>query len=197
LKAGALMEADEKGLLQCFMRGDRTTLEQIIRLYGDGLFGYLMKMSGDRETAEDYFQETFSRVCEKAGTFRGGNLRAWIFRIATNVAMDGFRKEKRQPMLRLSQIQDCDGESQIEVAQAKEISDPSEDAQRQEEIHKVQRIIEELPAGQRTMLVLSFYQRLSYAEVAEVLNCSIGTVKTQMYRALKKLAAKLPDRDKF
>jgi RNA polymerase sigma-70 factor, ECF subfamily len=193
------MEVDAKELLQCFVRGDppKVGLEQIIRLYGDSLFGYLMKMSGDRETAEDYFQETFSRVCEKAGTFRGGNLRAWIFRIATNVVMDGFRKEKRQPMLRLSQIQDCDGESQVEVAEAKEISDPSEDAQRQEEIHKVRRIIEELPAGQRTILVLSFYQQLSYAEVAEVLNCSIGTVKTQMYRALKKLADKLPDRDKF
>ena len=68
---------------------------------------------------------------------------------------------------------------------------------RQEEIHKVQRIIEELPAGQRTILILSFYQQLSYSEAAEVLNCSIGTVKTQMYRALKKLADKLPDRDKF
>ncbi len=193
------MEVDAKELLQCFVRGDppKAGIEQIIRLYGDSLFEYLMKMSGDRETAEDYFQETFSRVCEKAGTFRGGNLRAWIFRIATNVVMDGFRKEKRQPMLRLSQIQDCDGESQVEVAEAKEISDPSEDAQRREEIHKVQRIIEELPTGQRTILVLSFYQQLSYAEIAEVLNCSIGTVKTQMYRALKKLADKLPDRDKF
>lgn len=139
------MEVDAKELLQCFVRGDppKAGIEQIIRLYGDSLFEYLMKMSGDRETAEDYFQETFSRVCEKAGTFRGGNLRAWIFRIATNVVMDGFRKEKRQPMLRLSQIQDCDGESQVEVAEAKEISDPSEDAQRREEIHKVQRIIEE------------------------------------------------------
>ena len=196
------MEVDAKELLQCFVRGDppKVGIEQIIRLYGDSLFGYLMKMSGDRETAEDYFQETFSRVCEKAGTFRGGNLRAWIFRIATNIVMDGFRKEKRQPMLRLSQIQDCDGESQIEIAQTKEISDPSEDAQRQEEIQTVQRIIEELPAGQRTILVLSFYSAaggLSYAEIAEVLNCSIGTVKTQMYRALKKLADKLPDRDKF
>ena len=193
------MEVDEKELLQCFVRGGppKAGIEQIIRLYGDGLFGYLMKMSGKRETAEDYFQETFSRVCEKAGTFRGGNLRAWIFRIATNIVMDGFRKRKRQPMLRLSQIQDCDGESQIAVAQAKVIHSPSEDAQRQEEKEMVRRIIEELPAGQRTILVLSFYQQLSYAEVAEVLNCSVGTVKTQMYRALKKLADKLPDRDKF
>jgi RNA polymerase sigma-70 factor, ECF subfamily len=196
------MEAGSKEMLQCFVRGDspKAGLEQIIGLYGDSLFGYLMKMSGNRETAEDYFQETFRRVCENAGTFRGGNLRAWIFRIATNVAMDGFRKERRQPAMRLSQIEDCDGESVLEIADAKKISDPSEEAQRQEEAQMVRRIIEELPAGQRSVLVLSYYSAgggLSYAEVAEVLNCSIGTVKTQMYRALKKLADKLPDRDRL
>jgi RNA polymerase sigma-70 factor (ECF subfamily) len=190
------MEVDDRELLWAYLRGDRTALEQIIRLHGDCLFGYLIKMSGDRVQAEDYFQETFRRVCEKAVTFRGGQVRAWIFRIATNIVMDGFRKRKRQPMLRLSQIQDC-GDADIALAEAKVISSPSEDAQRQEEKEMVRRIIEELPAGQRTILVLSFYQQLSYAEVAEVLNCSIGTVKTQMHRALKKLADKLPDRDRF
>jgi RNA polymerase sigma-70 factor (ECF subfamily) len=191
------MEEDAKGLMRGFVRGDRAVVEQIIRLYGDSLFGYLVKMSGDRETAEDYFQETIGRVCEKATSFRGGNLRAWIFRIATNVAMDGFRKEKKRAMLGLNQIQDCDGANEVAVADSKDISSPSEDAQRQEQKEMVQRIIEELPAGQRTILVLNYYQQLSYSEVAEVMNCTTGTVKTQMYRALRKIADKLPDRDNF
>ena len=189
------MEVDDRKLLCAYLQGDATAIEQIIRLYGDCLFGYLTKMSGDRIQAEDYFQETFRRVCEKANTFRGGNLRAWIFRIAANIVMDGFRREKRQPTLSLSQIQDCEGEAKIAMVEAKMISSPSEDAQKQEEKEMVRRIIEELPAGQRTVLVLSFYQQSSYAEIAEVLNCSIGTVKAQMYRALRKLADKLPYRD--
>jgi RNA polymerase sigma-70 factor (ECF subfamily) len=189
------MEVDDRELLCAYLRGDKTALEQIIRLYGDYLFGYLTKMCGDRAQAEDYFQETFRRVCEKANTFHGGQVRAWIFRIATNVVMDGFRREKRQSMLRISQIQDCDGNTEVAMAEAKTISSPSEDAQKQEEKEMVRRIIEELPAGQRTVLVLSFYQQLSYAEVAQILNCSIGTVKAQMYRALRKLADKLPYRD--
>jgi RNA polymerase sigma-70 factor (ECF subfamily) len=191
------MDINNRGLLQGFVQGEKAALEQVIRLYGDGLLGYLTKLAGSRETAEDYFQETFSRVCEKGINFRGGNLRAWIFRIATNVAMDGFRKEKRQPMMRLSQMEDCNTQGGVAVADSKNISSPSEDAQRQEQKEMVQRIIEELPAGQRTILVLSYYQQLSYSEVAEVMNCTIGTVKTQMYRALRKMADKLPDRDKF
>jgi RNA polymerase sigma factor (sigma-70 family) len=58
---------------------------------------------------------------------------------------------------------------------------------------QVRQAIAALPARQRTTLVLAYYQQLSYREVAEALGCSIGTVKTQMYRALKTLAAKLPD----
>ena len=189
------MDINNRGLLQGFVQGDKAALEQAIRLYGDGLLGYLTKMTGSRETAEDYFQQTFCRVCEKAHTFRGPNLRAWIFRIATNVAMDGFRKQKREMMLERIETDDCEGQSTIAAAQAKTNSQPLEVIQKEEQKLMVQQLIDELPSGQRTILVLSYYQQLSYSEVAEVLNCSIGTVKAQMYRALKKMADKLPDRE--
>ncbi|HUT31644.1 MAG TPA: RNA polymerase sigma factor, partial [Sedimentisphaerales bacterium] len=64
---------------------------------------------------------------------------------------------------------------------------------RAEQRRQVRRAIEMLPERQRATLVLAYYQQLSYPEVAEVLGCSVGAVKTQMYRALKTLARKLPD----
>jgi len=64
---------------------------------------------------------------------------------------------------------------------------------RAEQKEQVQRAIESLPANQRATLVLAYYQQLKYQEVAEALGCSIGTVKAQMYRALKTLAQRLPD----
>jgi RNA polymerase sigma factor (sigma-70 family) len=62
-----------------------------------------------------------------------------------------------------------------------------------EQAEQVRRAIELLPARQRATLVLAYYQQLSYPDVAEVLGCSVGTVKTQMFRALKTLAHKLPE----
>ncbi|HUT28746.1 MAG TPA: RNA polymerase sigma factor, partial [Sedimentisphaerales bacterium] len=64
---------------------------------------------------------------------------------------------------------------------------------RAEQRRQVRRAIEMLPERQRATLVLAYYQQLSYPEVAEVLGCSVGAVKTQMYRALKTLARKLPE----
>ncbi|HEX42013.1 MAG TPA: RNA polymerase sigma factor, partial [Phycisphaerales bacterium] len=65
---------------------------------------------------------------------------------------------------------------------------------RAEQTVQVRRAVEALPAKQRATLILAYYQQLSYAEVAEVMQCSVGTVKRQMYRALHSLQARLPDR---
>ena len=64
---------------------------------------------------------------------------------------------------------------------------------RVEQKEQVRQALELLPARQRATLVLAYYQQLSYTEVAKVMDCSIGTVKTQMYRALRALAQRLPD----
>ena len=79
------------------------------------------------------------------------------------------------------------------VAMADNSCNPSQQAMRAEQTEQVRQAIELLPAKQRATLFLAYYQQLSYREVATVLGCSIGTVKTQMYRALRTLAERLPD----
>jgi RNA polymerase sigma-70 factor (ECF subfamily) len=153
-------------------------------------------MSRNREQAEDLFQETFKRVHEKAYTFRGSNFKSWLFRIATHVAIDGLRKRKRLRVVSLNQPLDCPGgncETLEAIATADDACDPSEQAQRAEQVERVREAIGSLPARQRATLVLAYYQQLSYREVAATLGCSTGTVKTQMYRALRTLAERLPD----
>jgi RNA polymerase sigma-70 factor (ECF subfamily) len=153
-------------------------------------------MSGSREQAEDLFQETFKRVHEKAHTFRGSRLKPWLFTIATRVAIDGLRKRSRSRVLSMNEKSDC-GENSSgglgTIAVANDSFNPSEEAERAERAEQVRQSIELLPPKQRTTLVLAYYQQLSYQEVAEVLGCSIGTVKVQMYRALRTLARRLPN----
>jgi RNA polymerase sigma-70 factor (ECF subfamily) len=76
---------------------------------------------------------------------------------------------------------------------SEDCDDPSQEAVRAEQKEQVRRALESLPDRQRVTVVLAYYQGLSYREVATALDCSIGTVKTQMFRALRTLAQRLPD----
>ncbi len=186
----------DKSLIDAHLKGDTTAFGELVRRYGDNLLGYLTRMTGSIEQAEDLFQETFKRVHEKADTFRGSRIKSWLFAIATNVAIDGFRRSKRLQVVSLNQKLDCDDENCQEfstVAVADNSYEPSQKAIMDEQKEQVRRALELLPAKQRATLVLAYFQQLSYPDVAQVLGCSIGTVKTQMYRALKTLAQRLPD----
>ena len=190
------MENTDKSLIDAHRQGDKTAFAELVRRYGDSILGYLMRMTGSREQAEDLFQETFKRVHEKAHTLRGNHFKPWLFTIATNVAIDGMRRHRRLQVVSLNQKLDCaDGrcEELGAVAVADNRYEPSQEAVRAEQKEQVRQAIEMLPANQRATLVLAYYQQLSYREVAEALGCSIGTVKAQMYRALKTLAQRLPD----
>lgn len=190
------MENTDKSLIEAHCQGDPTAFSELVRRYGDGILGYLMRMSGNHHQAEDLFQETFKRVHEKAHTFRGGQFKSWLFTIATHVAIDGMRRRRRMPVISLNQKLDCtdrDGEELGAVALADDSYEPSQEAAKAEQAQQVKDAIESLPTRQRATLVLAYYQQLSYPEVAAVLDCSLGTVKTQMFRALRTLAQKLPD----
>ncbi len=190
------MDNTDKTLIDAHCQGDPTAFGELVRRYGDGVFGYLMKMSKNRQEAEDLFQETFKRVHEKAHTFRGSQFKSWLFTIATNVAIDSLRRRRRMRVVSLNQRLDCtdqDSEELSAVALADDSCEPSQEAAKAEQAQQVRAAIESLPARQRATLVLAYYQQLSYPEVAKVLGCSLGTVKTQMYRALRTLAQKLPN----
>jgi RNA polymerase sigma-70 factor (ECF subfamily) len=196
MESTGLMENTDKSLIDAHCQGDPAAFGELVRRYGDGVLGYLIRMSPNREQAEDLFQETFKRVHEKAHTFRGPQFKGWLFKIATRVALDGFRRGKRIKAVSLNQQLDCDNPNSEQlgsVALVDNSCDPSEQALKAEQTEQVRRAIELLPERQRATLVLAYYQQLSYPDVAEVLGCSVGTVKTQMFRALRTLSDKLPE----
>ena len=192
------MQSSDKSLIEAHLQGNKTAFEQLVRRHGGSLLGYLTKLCGNPVQAEDVFQETFRRVHEKAHTLRGDQFKAWLFRIATNAAMDGMRRKNAMKPISLNQGQDCSNGcgNSADLAVADSSCEPSRQAIVAEQRQQVRGCIDSLPDKQRTTLVLAYYEQLSYSQVAEVMNCSVGTVKTQMYRALKKLAQKLPELDR-
>ena len=188
------MVKTDKNLIKAHLQGDSEAFGELVRRYGDSLLGYLTRICRNREQAKDLFQETFRKVHEKAHTLRSSQFKSWLYTIATRVAMDSLRKSKRVHMVSLNQQVDCDGDNCPQpVAVAADCDDPALEAVKAEHKKLVRRAVESLPDRQRVTLVLAYYQGLSYREVANVLDCSIGTVKTQMFRALKTLAQRLPD----
>ncbi|MCK5271359.1 MAG: sigma-70 family RNA polymerase sigma factor [Sedimentisphaerales bacterium] len=192
------MELSDEALIEAHQQGDETAFGRLVRRYGDSLLGYLVKMTGNRQQAEDLFQETFSKVHQKAGTFKGqGRFKGWLYTIATNIAIDEMRKQGREPvMISMNQHNDCgeSGCSESTVAAAKdETAGPLQSAVLTERKAQVRCALARLPERQRTTLILAYYQGLTYKEVAGVMGCSPGTVKTQMFRAMRTLAEILPD----
>jgi RNA polymerase sigma-70 factor (ECF subfamily) len=190
------MGCTDESLLAAHLQGDTAAFRELVQRYGDRLLGYLFRMTGNRDQAEDLFQETFKRVHEKGHTFRGRSFKSWLFTIATRIVIDQARRRKRQVTLAAVAPTDCDADepSRLDtVAASADAADPADEVVIDEQKQQVRRAVETLPAKQRATLVLAYYQQLSYREVAEVMGCSIGTVKTQMSRALATLARKLPD----
>ncbi len=190
------MENTDTSLINAHCRGEAAAFAELLHRHGDCVLGYLTRMTGDPELAEEMFQETFRRVQRKAKTFAGGRFKSWLLTIATRVAVDGYRRKRAAPRGLFGRRADCtDGHCQEPATTAAAV-DPLERSKKTvlaRQRQQVRLAVDALPAGQRATLVLAYYQQLSYPEVAEILGCSIKTVRTQMSRALRTLARKLPD----
>ncbi len=154
------------------------------------IYNYLLRMTQNQAEAEDLTQETFIRVHRSLPTFRGeANLSTWIYRIATNVSLDHFRRgATRQAKAALS-LEETQSEGEWVVDE--KASAPEQVAAQSEMSDCVQGFIGRLPATYRTVLVLHDLQGLKNREIAEVLDCSLDTVKIRLHRARKKLRASL------
>ncbi len=178
------MERTDELLLEAYREGDEAAFPELLRRYQGPLFGYLMRMARNQEIAEDLFQETFLRVHEKAHTFRAGaRFKSWLYTIATRIAIDHQRRGKHRP-----QLQSVENKLPIPSTG----NNPAEETVQSELRKTVKGAIDTLPPQQRAALVLAYYQGHTYPEVAQIMGCSLSSVKTHMSRALKTLATRLP-----
>ena len=190
------MKQSDEALMAAHLNGDSTAFEELVRRHSGSLLGYLTHMSGNRDRAEDFFQDTFKRVHLKCHTFRtDGRFKPWLFAIATNVAISGLRKTSRRPkVVSLNVNSQCNGNGCTET-QTIPITDmsnePSQEVIKSEQKELVAKAVENLPARQKAALIMSYYKGLTYKEVANALGCSVGTIKTQIFRALQKLSVEL------
>lgn len=175
-------EDDRKTLARGLRRRDPELLDGLIEQYQYRLFRYLVYLSGDRETAEDLFQETWVRVLDRGHQYDGkSKFDTWLFSIARHLLIDLHRRKKPQSLEALTEAEEnpvqvpAGGASALDMAEAREVQAGLEEC------------LNRLPAILREVLVLRFQEDLKLEEIAAVAAVPMGTVKSRLYRALEQL----------
>jgi RNA polymerase sigma-70 factor (ECF subfamily) len=140
---------------------------------------------GEREAAADACQEAFLKAYQALSQYRGGSFKSWLMRIVTNTCYDQLRYRSRRPTNSLEDMTENPGQESIKLVNGSER--PEEQVLRAELNHLLQFGISHLPEDQRLVLVLSDVQGFSYQEIAEIIEQPLGTVKSRLSRARRRL----------
>ena len=178
---------DEVALIQDACQGDLTAFNRLVLAYQNMVYNQAYRVIGETDAAEDATQEAFISAYRKLHTYRGGSFRGWLLRIVTNACYDEMRRRKRRPVAPL-EPQNKEGE---EIESPRWMVDPGESpeesAQRGELAQAIQGCLNNLPPNFRTVAVLVDIQGMDYAQVAEIIKKPLGTVKSRLARARRRM----------
>ena len=181
-------DSDVHLLIERSQRGDVTAFNCLVERYQEGAFALAFRMLGERESAADATQDAFLSAFRSVGNFRGTSFKAWLFRIVSNACYDRWRAQKRRPTISLDSIMERDPDADVSAASLAHVAaedpwDPERVALRAEVVDVLQTALLQVPVDQRLALVLSDVQGMTYEEIAEVMQTSLGTVKSRISRA--------------
>src|SRR5258708_3907740 len=183
-----LMGDEAKSIARGLQKRDPDLLDRLIEQYQYRLFRYLVYVTGNRERAEDFFQETWIRVLERGHQYDGkSKFEAWLFAIARHLVIDWQRTKKPQS---LDTLTDPEQEHPLQLVNENEPS-PLHQVLSQENEETVQASLQKIPAIYREVLVLRFQEELQIEEMAGVLSIPLSTVKSRLYRGLEALRGAL------
>ena len=179
---------EEAQIVQQVLQGDVNAFEDLVTEYEKNVYSLTLRMTGNAEDAADMTQETFIKAYNSLSAFRGDSkFSVWLYRIATNVCLDFLRSRSRKPTVSLS-MEDDDGE-EVELDVADDSQAPERLLERGLTRDAVRRGLKALSPEYRQILLLREIQGLSYEEIADVLSLEVGTVKSRIFRARKRLCA--------
>jgi RNA polymerase sigma-70 factor, ECF subfamily len=182
---------DDVALLQRYAAGEEVAFQEIVRQYKDSVYAFLRRFLTDRDLVDDVFQETFLQLYASRNMFDESKpLRPWLFTIAANKAKDALRRQQRVNSTNLGSMFDSEEHSIDDVLNTLDHDEhmPYDDLIRDETAVQVKRIIARMPAKLREILLLAYYQKFSYAEIAKICGIPVGTVKSRLHTAVRRFA---------
>lgn len=176
----------DQEILQLYRTGDRQgAFNSIVEAYSERLYWHVRNLVCSHEDADDLMQDIFVRIWAGLQTFRGDSqLYTWLYRIATNEALNFLNKKKVRAALSFTSLSDT-MERQI-------MQDPSFDGREAERL--LSRAIQRLPQKQKSVFCMRYYEELSYEDISEILGTSVGALKASYHFAYEKLKKELQEK---
>lgn len=173
-------------LVACFCAGQNEAFDELLLRYKDRLYSYITYHLKNADMADDLFQETFVKAIMhlRQGRYRErDSFYAWLTRIAHNLLIDQFRREGRNSMI----YKDAQSDDWNDVYEQMYTLSADNDAIDEQLLREVCGLINELPAEQRDVVVMHYYNNLSYKEIAAQTGMSINTALGRMYYAVRNM----------
>lgn len=170
---------NDQELMSIVQAGDLSPASEIYDRYSSRIYNFAFRFLRNSEAAEDAVQEVFVKMLKHANQFNGdAKLSTWLFSITANWCRDYLRKSDNKPKETEEVLLSLPGPSEMA---------PDRTLERRQNEAMVQQALEALTPEQREAILLSRYQGLSYAEIAQISGCSEGAVKTRVFRAMETL----------
>lgn len=184
----ALSELSDEELVQQFIDGREQAFNELMKRYSRRIINYIFRIIGDRDRAEDLLQDTFIRVYRNIDRFdQSRKFSTWLYTIATNLAKNELRNAGRSPLLYFQNFFFRKDDQQMFEA-ADKSGRPDDNLYRKQLSDLVAKAVEKLPARHKLVFTLREAEGKSYEEIADILGCNIGTVKSRLNRARARFA---------
>ncbi len=172
---------------------DEAAFNEVVSRYKDRVYNYLYRMLGDAADAEDLTQEVFVRLYTSLGSFRSqASLNTWLFRIAGNLCIDHFRRSKKHRAIAYSLDEPLGGEGDAPGHEVADVTyEPHQLLERHELSAQIQTALSGMPEKLRSVLLLHDIEGMPYEEIAQVVGCPLGTVKSRLFNARLQLRKRL------
>jgi len=174
--------AEDKRLIKLAKNGDVTAFEKLIEIYQSKVYNLAYKMFGNPEDASDLAQEALIKIFKNISTFKEeSQFSTWIYRIAYNLYVDELRKRKKFDVQSIDEQYEDSNESKITIIDNRPT--PEQYVENKEKAEIVHNAINKLSAEHKAAIILRDIDGHTYEEIAEIQNCSLGTVKSRINRA--------------
>jgi len=187
MNADELKKQTDAALLTRFAAGEESAFREIVDRYKNGLYTFLRQFIKQQDVIEDVFQDTFLQLFTSRESFDLSRpLRPWLFTIAANKAKDALRKRHRTQAISIGGIADAEDMSFDEAINILTYDStlPYERLETNETQKMVRKIIANMPENLRQILILGYFEKFSYKQMAEILSIPIGTVKSRLHTAV-------------
>jgi RNA polymerase sigma-70 factor (ECF subfamily) len=173
----------DQELVQAYLDGNNHAFDELLARNQNNIFGYIIKVVEDEELANELFQETFLKIISKLQNHQyteTGRLQWWMLRVAHNVVIDYYRDQKKIFVV------DAPKENDLSAVKSDELVDVNRETEltNQRTLKQLVLLMNALPAPQREVVYMRYFQDMSFKEIAEEVGCSINTSLGRMHYAL-------------